>query len=130
MNSWSSPLRGSVKTATRVAMPLCTRSAASSAPAPPEPSDTTMMSAGATGSLTTSAHPRLRTGSRTEGTPTMVAAANATTTRIGAHLGHRELILWFPLFIAGLAFEHIYAASAVPCEYDPYFYDPPSGNPE
>ena len=60
----------------------------------------------------------------------MVAAANATATRIGAHLGHRELILWFPLFIAGLAFEHIYAASAVPCEYDPYFYDPPSGNPE
>jgi hypothetical protein len=31
MNSWSSPLGGLVKTATRVAMPLCTRSAASSA---------------------------------------------------------------------------------------------------
>ena len=94
MNSWSSPLGGPAKTATRVAMPLCTRSAASSAPAPPEPSDTTMMSAGATGSLTTSAHPAARrTGSRTEGTATMVAAANATTTRIGAHLGRRELML-------------------------------------
>src|SRR6516164_7182322 len=94
MNSWSSPLGGSVKTATRVAMPLCTRSAASSAPAPAEPSDTTMMSAGATGSLTTSAHPAARrTGSRTEGTATMVAAANATTTRMGAHLGSRELML-------------------------------------
>jgi hypothetical protein len=33
----------------------CTRSAASSVPAPLEESDTTMMSAGATGSLTTSA---------------------------------------------------------------------------
>jgi hypothetical protein len=31
MNSWSCPLGGSAKTATRVAMPLCTRSAASSA---------------------------------------------------------------------------------------------------
>ena len=63
-------------------------------PAPPEPSDTTMMSAGATGSLTTSAHPAARrTGSRTEGTATMVAAANATTSRIGVHLGRRELML-------------------------------------
>src|SRR6516165_5168349 len=63
-------------------------------PAPPEPSDTTMMSAGATGSLTTSAHPAARrTGSRTEGTATKVAATNATTTRIGAHLGRRELML-------------------------------------
>ena len=96
MNSWSSPLGGSAKTATRVAMPLCTRSAASSAPAPPESSDTTMMSAGATGSLATSAHPAARrTGSRTEGTATMAAAANATTTRIGAHLGRRELMLGF-----------------------------------
>src|SRR6516225_2843962 len=44
----------------------------------------TMMSAGATGSLTMSAHPAARrTGSRTEGTATMVAAATATTTRIG-----------------------------------------------
>ena len=33
MNSWSSSLGGSVKTATRFEMPLCTRSAASSAPA-------------------------------------------------------------------------------------------------
>jgi len=44
MNSWSSPLGGSAKTATRVAMPLCTRSAASSAPAPPIPGTMTMMS--------------------------------------------------------------------------------------
>ena len=35
---------------------------------------------------------------QTEGTATIVAAANATTTRIGAHLGCRELILGFPLF--------------------------------
>ena len=94
MNSWSSPLGGSAKTATRFAMPLCTRSAASSAPAPAEFDDMTMMSAGATGSLTTSAHPAVRrTCSRTERTATMAAAANATTTSIGAHLGRRELIL-------------------------------------
>ena len=96
MNSWSSPLGGSVKTATRVAIPLCTRSAASSAPAPPEVSDTTMMSAGTTGSLTTSAHPAVRrTGSRTEGTATMAAAGSATAIRIAAHLGRRELMLGF-----------------------------------
>src|SRR5258707_15588092 len=94
MNSWSSPLGGSVKTATRVAMPLCTRSAASSAPAPPESSDTTMMSAGATGSLTTSAHPApRRTSPRTEGTATTAAAAAAAITRIAAHLGRREFML-------------------------------------
>ena len=46
MNSKSSPLGGSIKTATRVEMPLRTRSAASSAPAPPDSSDKTMMSAG------------------------------------------------------------------------------------
>jgi len=72
------------------------RSAASSAPAPPIPGTMTMMSAGATGSLTMSAHPAARrTGSRTEGTATMVAAATATTTRIGAHLGRREVMLGF-----------------------------------
>jgi hypothetical protein len=55
-----------------------------------------MMSAGATGSSTTSAHPAVRrTGSRTEGTATMAAAANATITRIGTHLGRRELMLAF-----------------------------------
>ena len=54
------------------------------------------MSAGATGSLTTSAHPAFRrTGCQTEGTATIAAAANATTTRIGAHLGRRELMLGF-----------------------------------
>jgi hypothetical protein len=97
MNSWSSPLGGSIKTATRFEMPLCTRSAASSAPAPPESSDTTMMSADATGSFTTSAHPAaLRTGSRKERTATIANAANATTTRIGAHhLGRQEIILGF-----------------------------------
>jgi hypothetical protein len=46
MNSWSSPLGGSIKTATRFETPLCTRSAASSAPAPSESSDKRMMSAG------------------------------------------------------------------------------------
>src|SRR5713101_3367523 len=77
-------------------MPLCTRSATSSAPAPPESSDTTMMSAGATGSLTTSAHPAARrTGSRTDGKATMAAAAAATTTRVAAHLGDRRLMLRF-----------------------------------
>ncbi len=98
MNSWSSPLGGSVKTATRVAMPLCTRSAASSAPAPPESGDTTIASAGATGSVTTSAHPAARrTGCRTDGTATMPAAtaAKATATAIGARLGRRKLILRF-----------------------------------
>src|SRR5712664_706302 len=85
MNSWSSPLGGSIKTATRFEMPLCTRSAASSAPAPPESSDTTMMSVDATGSFTTSAHPAARrTGSRRERTATIANAANATTTTIGA----------------------------------------------
>ncbi len=65
-------------------------------PAPAESIDTTMMSAGATGSLTTSAHPAARrAGSRTEGTAKMAAAANATTTRIGAHLGRREIMLGF-----------------------------------
>jgi hypothetical protein len=68
-------------------MPLFTRSAASPAAAPPESSDTTMTSEGPIGSLTTIAHPAARrTGSRTEGTATMAAAAIATTTRIGAHL--------------------------------------------
>ena len=91
MNSWSSPLGGSVKTATRVAMPLCTRSAASSAPAPAESSDTTMKSEGAIGSLTTSAHPAARKAvSRMDGTARMAAAANAaTSTRIRAHLRRR-----------------------------------------
>ena len=94
MNSWSSPLGGSGKTATRVAMPPCTRSAASSAPAPPEASDTTMMSAGATGSLTTSIHPRARrTGSRMEEKATKGAAATPTNTRIETHLGGRKLIM-------------------------------------
>src|SRR5882672_8429224 len=76
-------------------MPLCTRSAASSAPALPAESDTTMMSAGAAGSLATSAHPAARrTGSRTEGTATMAAAtAAATSNRIGAHLDRRELFM-------------------------------------
>src|SRR5262249_46847701 len=75
-------------------------------PAPPESSDTTMMSAAAIGSLTTSAHPAARrTGSRTEGTRTMVAAANATTTRVGPQLGHRELMLWFPLFASSRWFK-------------------------
>jgi hypothetical protein len=47
-------------------------------PAPPESSDTILMSAGASGSLTTSAHPAARrTGSRTEGIATMATAANA-----------------------------------------------------
>ena len=96
MNSWSSPLGGSIKIATRFEMPLCTRSAASSAPAPPDPGDTTMMSADTTGSFTTSAHPAARrTGSRRERTATIENAANATTTTIGAHLRRREIILGF-----------------------------------
>jgi hypothetical protein len=50
-----------------------------------------MTSAGAIGSLTTSAHPAARrTDSRMEGMATMAAAANVTTTtRIEAHLGRR-----------------------------------------
>ena len=61
-------------------------------PAPPESSDTTMMSAGATGSLTTRAHPAARiAASREKKIATMAAAA--TTTRIGTHLGGRELML-------------------------------------
>jgi hypothetical protein len=92
MNSKSSPLGGSVKTATHFAIPLCTRSAACSAPAPPETSDMTMISAGATGSSTTSAHPAARrTGSRTDGTATIETATSATTTRIAADTGRREL---------------------------------------
>jgi hypothetical protein len=91
------PTRRVGKTATRVAMPLCTRSAASSAPAPPESSDKTMTSEGAIGSLTTSAHPAARkTISRTDGTATMAAAANATSTRIGAHLRRRGSFMMRP----------------------------------
>jgi hypothetical protein len=84
-----------MKTATLAAIPLWTRSAASSAPAPEESSDMTMMSAGATGSLTTSAHPAARrTGSRTERTKTMAAAANAgTINSIAPHLGRRGVML-------------------------------------
>ena len=86
MNSRSSPLGGSVKIPTRVAMPLFTRSAASSAPAPPESSETTMMSAGVTGSLTTSAHPAARrNGSQKEGIATIAVAANAPISSIERH---------------------------------------------
>src|SRR5262249_28526308 len=93
------PVGGAEKPDSRGAQALRKRSAASSAPAPPESGDKTMMSAGATGSLTTSAHPAARrAGSRTEGTTTMVVAANATTTRIRARLGPPGLMLWFPLF--------------------------------
>jgi len=96
MNSWSSPLGGSIKTATRLDTPLCTRSAASSAPAPPESSDKTMMSADATGSFTTSAHPAARRiGSRRERIATIANAANASTTRIEVHLGQLKIILGF-----------------------------------
>src|SRR5262245_35269191 len=51
----------------------------------------TMMSADATGSLMTSTHPASRrTSPRMEGTATMAAAANVTTTtRIEADLSHR-----------------------------------------
>ena len=74
-------------------MPLCTRSAASSAPAPPESSDKTMMSAGPTGSSTTRAHPAARKiGSRRERTATIADAANASTTRIAVDLGPLRFI--------------------------------------
>src|SRR5215471_13298180 len=74
-------------------MPLCTRSAASSAPAPLESSDTTMMSAGATGSSTTSAHPAARRpSSRTKGMARRATTANATT-RLGIHFRRFELTL-------------------------------------
>jgi hypothetical protein len=80
---------------TAAAIPLWTRSAASAAPAPEESSDMTMMSAGATGSLTTSAHPAARRiGSRTEGTKTMAAAA--TINSIAPHLGRRVVMLDIP----------------------------------
>jgi hypothetical protein len=53
----------------------------------------TMMSAGATGSLTTSAHPAARkTGTRTEGTATMAAAADATSARGSVHVDRQELM--------------------------------------
>jgi len=48
-------------------------------PAPPESSDMTMMSAGATGSSTTSAHPAARRTGSDGGTATMAAATNAST---------------------------------------------------
>jgi hypothetical protein len=53
------------------------------------------MSANSTGPSTTSAHPAARrTGSRTGGTATIAAAANATTiSSIEPHLGRRELML-------------------------------------
>jgi hypothetical protein len=63
-------------------------------PARADSADKTIMSAGAAGSLSTSAHPTARrTGSRTDGQATMAAAANATTTRIGTRVGYLELIL-------------------------------------
>src|SRR5271165_26825 len=96
MNSWSTPSGGSINTATRLEMPLCTRSAASSAPAPSESSDKTMMSAEATGSFTTSAHPAARrTGSRRELIATIANAATASTTTIEAHLGHLKILRGF-----------------------------------
>ena len=97
MNScWSPAVGGSIKTATRFEMPLCTRSAASSAPAPPESSDKTMISADATDSFTTSAHPAARrTGSRRERIVAIANATNASTTRIGTHLGNLKIILGF-----------------------------------
>ena len=95
MNSRSTPLGGSIKTATRFEMPLRTRSAASSAPAPSESSDKTMMSAGATGLFTTSAHPAARrTGTRRERTATIVSADNTSAPRMrGPHLDHLKITL-------------------------------------
>jgi hypothetical protein len=91
-------MRRSAKTATRVAMPLFTRSAASGAPAPSVSSDTTMISAGATVSLTTSAHPAARRSGRRAGvTVRIAAAANATAPRIKTHLNSREPIGWSPV---------------------------------
>src|SRR5438067_370217 len=56
-----------------------------------------MMSAGSTGSETTSAHPALRRSSlRILGTPTMTAPANTTTVRTRAHRDHRTIILLIP----------------------------------
>src|SRR6516162_9079212 len=55
-----------------------------------------MTSAGAIGSLRTSAHPAARrTRSRTTGTETIATVANATTTKIEAHFSRRELMLGF-----------------------------------
>ena len=107
MNSWSSPLGGSIKTATRFEMLLCTRSAASSAPAPPEASDTTMTSADATGSFMTSAHPAARkTGSQRERIETIANAANASTTNIGTHLGHMKIIFGYCTKVLSVVAEH------------------------
>src|SRR5271155_4292527 len=95
-------------------MPLCTRSAASSAPAPSESSDKTMMSAGATGSFTTSAHPAAcRTGSRRERIATIANAANASTTKIGAHLAHLKII---PRFIKLLHESALTNIGYAPCK--------------
>ena len=82
--------------ATRLASPLCTRSAASRTPAPPESLDMTMTSAGATGSLTTSAHPAARKiGSRKTAAATVVAMTSARTMRIGTDFDLRTAIFRF-----------------------------------
>ena len=96
MNSLSSPLGGSAKTATRFETPLCTRSAASSAPAPPESIDRTMISAGPTGWSTTSAHPAARKAvSRSGRTAAIANAANASAARTRAHPDHPKILLRF-----------------------------------
>ena len=69
------------------------------------------MSAGATGSLTTSAHPAARkNGSRTERTATIATTANATITRIGTQLSRLERMLKFIVFICTKAFRVHYLA--------------------
>src|SRR5262245_31597527 len=75
-------------------MPLCTRSAASSEPAPPESIDMTMMSAGSISSLTTSALPAAcRIGLRTLGKTPVAVAAKATATSGEAHLSRENFVL-------------------------------------
>src|SRR5262249_6698812 len=68
----------------------------------PESGDMTMMSAGLTGSLTTSAHPApRRNGSQTDGTAAVPAVATAATIKIAAHLNRGETMLKFMSLVRG-----------------------------
>jgi hypothetical protein len=93
MNSRSTRPGGSANTATRVAIPRRTRSAASSTPGPSASVATTIMSAGSTGSLTSSTHPAARrSDSLVEGAPTMTAPTRRTTAKTLAQRSRRAIM--------------------------------------
>jgi hypothetical protein len=83
-----------------------------------------MMSADATGSFTTSAHPAARgTGSRRERIATIANATTASTTTSEAHLGHLKIILGFIWLLhesAVSASERRYARGLPPPEMPPF----------